>query len=123
MMHRVRLSRRGRPMTARLFLSLVGMLVSLPLLAAPPAATNHSKTLLAQAEAAKAAKQFDKALDLYLKSYLAGQQSSEVREQIHDCLRQAAQTRRHRDKAFRQFVLELPPAEALNLYAEIVEKL
>ena len=109
-------------MTASMRLSFLGMLVSLPLLAAPPDAT-QPKVLLAQAEAAKAANRFDKALDLYLKTWLAGERSAEVREQIHDCLRQTAQNRRHRDPAFRQYILALQPAEALSLYAEIVEKL
>jgi len=99
---------------------LVGLLAALPLYASTP---HTVKAILAQAAAAEADRKFDKALDLYLRSYLGGERTVEVREHIHDCLRHAAQTRRHRDPAFRQFVHDLPPGEALNLYAEIVAKL
>ncbi|CAN5270453.1 hypothetical protein BH11PLA2_BH11PLA2_12500 [soil metagenome] len=106
---------------------LVGTLTAMmavPSTAAPTTPTiEDGKALLAKAAAAETAKQYDKALDLYLRSYLAGQRSGEVRDQIHNCLRLTAQTKRHRDQAFRQFVLALPPSEALNLYAEIVQKL
>src|SRR5688572_24505590 len=75
------------------------------------------------AEAAEKKGQWEKALEFYLRAFVAGRQSPEIRDKIKDCLRNAAQTRRHRDPGFQQFVLNLPPADALNLYAEVVAKL
>ncbi len=106
-------------MTAALRATLVGIILASPVYAATP---EKVKATLARAALAEADRKFDKALDLYLRSYLGGERTSDVRERIHDCLRQAAQTRRHRDPAFRKYVQDLSPADALNLYAEIVGK-
>lgn len=79
--------------------------------------------LKALGEAAERKGQWEKALEFYLKAFIAGGQTPDVRDRIKDCLRHAAQTRRHRDPGFQQVVLNLPPADALNLYAEVVTKL
>lgn len=98
------------------------MLLASPLLAVDPP-RHDPKTLLHQASTAYQARQFDKALELYLSCHRAGERTAEVRERIHDCVRQSAQLRRQSDTAFREYVLALPPAEALNLYSEIIQKL
>jgi carboxyl-terminal processing protease len=68
--------------------------------------------------------QWDKALDVYLKLYLADPSlHGDLREKIRECLRHTAQLRRHHDPAFQQYVLSLPLADALNLYAEVVLQL
>lgn len=76
-----------------------------------------------EAEAAETAAKWDLALDLYLRAYVAGRPTAELRERIRVCLRNVNQIRRHRDPAFQQFVLSLPASDALNLYAEVVGKL
>lgn len=79
--------------------------------------------LLTRAAAAEKASDWEKALESYLRAYLAGRQTPELRERIAACYRQAAQVRRHRDPIFQQHILALPSADALNLYAEVLEKL
>jgi hypothetical protein len=87
------------------------------------AASDSGAALLKLADAAVMARQFDKALDLYLRSYQAGQKTPAVRERIHDCLRQSAQHKRHRDPVFRAFVLSLTVSDSLTLYSEIIRTL
>ncbi len=82
-----------------------------------------SAKLLAEAEKAERLGKWDTALDLYLKSYLAGKPTPEVRERIRFCLRNVAQIQRHRDPAFQQFILTLPIADALSLYTEALTKI
>ncbi len=79
--------------------------------------------LLAEAEKAERLGKWDTALDLYLKSYLAGKPTPEVRDRIRFCLRNVAQIQRHRDPAFQQFILTLPIADALSLYTEALTKI
>ena len=79
--------------------------------------------MLTRAADAEKANDPEKALELYLQAYLSGRQTPDVRERIAACHRFAAQTRRHRDPVFQQQTLALPTAEALNLYAEVLEKL
>ena len=76
-----------------------------------------------EAEAAEKAAKWDLALELYLRAYVAGRPTADLRERIRVCLRNVNQIRRHRDPAFQQFVLSLSPSDALNLYAEVVGKL
>ena len=92
----------------------------LPKLSAPRV---DSAKLLAEAEKAERLGKWDTALDLYLKSYLAGKPTPEVRERIRFCLRNVAQIQRHRDPAFQQFILTLPIADALSLYTEALTKI
>jgi C-terminal peptidase prc len=88
-----------------------------------PAIPTDPDALKGLAEAAEKQGKWEKALEFYLRAFLAGRQTPDVRDKIKDCLRRAAQARRHRDPGFQQFVLNLPPADALNLYAEVVGKL
>lgn len=75
------------------------------------------------AAAAEKAGRWEQSLELYLRAYLGGRQTPDVRQRIQDCARRAAQARRHRDPAFRHFVTSLDPSAALDLYAEVVQKL
>ena len=77
----------------------------------------------ADAERADRAGKWDAALDLYLKAYLGGKPTAELRERIRSCLRNVAQLHRHRDPAFQQFVLSLPATDALTLYTEAITKI
>lgn len=79
--------------------------------------------LRADAETAERAGRWETALDNYLWLHLSVGPSAEVRDKVRLCLRHAAQFRRHRDPTFQQFVLSLPAAEALNLYADVMSKL
>lgn len=78
---------------------------------------------LADAEAAEKAGRWEKALDLYLRMYVGGRTTPELREKIRVCLRNASQIRRHRDPSFQTYVLSLSPGDSLKLYAETVTKL
>src|SRR5436190_20131075 len=100
-------------MIALLRLGLVGLVAITPVLAEAP--KKDAAALIAAARAAEKLQQFDKAMDLYVRGFLAGERGPDVRDRIHDCYRQTAQTRRHKDPAFREYVLALPPAEGLNL--------
>jgi C-terminal peptidase prc len=91
--------------------------------APPRPVLSSGEQLRADAARAEYAGRWDKALDLYLRAYVQGRPSAELRERIRVCLRKAAQLRRQRDPAFQQFVLSLPVADALNLYGEAVGKL
>ncbi len=90
---------------------------------APRAVPADPARLRADAERAERLGQWDAALDLYLRAYVAGRPSADLRERIRVCMRNSSQIRRHRDPAFQQFVLSLSVADALNLYAEAVGKL
>lgn len=85
------------------------------------AATDPAR-LRTLAETAEKEKRWEKALDLYLRLYTEHKPTPELRERIKHCLRFESQVRRHRDPAFQQFVISLPVADALNLYAEVVGK-
>jgi carboxyl-terminal processing protease len=87
-----------------------------------PSATDPAR-LRAEGEKAERRGEWDRALDFYLRAVVAGLPTSELRDRIRTCLRNANQHRRHRDAAFQQFVLSLPVADALHLYAEAVGKL
>lgn len=108
---------------------ILSLLTTLAFVAPATAAPNSSKpretpeALQTRAAAAEKVNDWEKALELYLQAYLAGRQTPEVREKITTCNRHAAQVRRHRDPVFQQQILALPTAEALNLYAEVLEKL
>jgi carboxyl-terminal processing protease len=79
--------------------------------------------LLERAAVAEKAGEWEPALESYLRAYLAGRQTPEIRRKIAVCHRHTAQARRHRDPVFRQHILNLPTAEALNLYMEVLDKL
>ncbi len=91
-----------------------------PKLSAP---SPDSSKLQAEAEKAERAGKWDAALDLYLKAYLGGKPTPELRDRIRFCLRNVAQLQRHRDPAFQQFILTLPIADALTLYTEALTKI
>jgi C-terminal peptidase prc len=80
-------------------------------------------TLLAEAGVLEKKGEYDKALELYLKAYSNGKADTEIREHIRFCFRNIAQTERHRDAAFQQFVVTLTPTEAITLYAEALDKI
>lgn len=96
---------------------------SLPPDANPLVASAESTRLRTQAEADEKAGRWEKALDGYLHIYLSGSPTAELRDRICHCLRQTARYRRHRDPSFQQFVLSLPAADALNVYADAVAKI
>ena len=79
--------------------------------------------LQAEAEKAERVGKWDAALDLYLKAYLGGKPTAELRDRIRFCLRNVTQIQRHRDPAFQQFILTLPTADALTLYTEALTKI
>lgn len=112
-----------------LFPVLLGVVVAWAVPAAaqnPPRAAVPSAEeakLRADAEAAERAGKWEKALELYLKLYVGGSGGLDVRDHIRGCLRNVSQVQRQRDPAFRQFVLGLPPADALTLYGEAVTKM
>lgn len=112
---------RLRPHAFRL-IPVLTLLASSPVRADPPKPAPDSDPLVALAY--EKAGQWEKALDVYLKVYLSDPAAhSDLRDRIRDCLRHSAQVRRHRDPAFQQYVLSLPLADALNLYAEAVLQL
>lgn len=82
-----------------------------------------SKSQRAEADAAEKAGKWDRALEFYLKVYLHGDATPELRERIRVCFRNLSQVQRYRDPAFQQFILSLPPAEGLTLYAEALGKI
>jgi C-terminal peptidase prc len=98
------------------------MVVAAPAVAGPPSPGTAPDPLAALAY--ERAGQWEKALDVYLKLYLADPTAgADLKDRIRECLRHTAQIRRHRDPAFQQYVLSLPLADALNLYAEVVHQL
>lgn len=96
---------------------LTGMAVQA---AAPPDRLLHLRLRAARAEADE---QFDDALELYLQVYLAGARGDDVRTRIHDNFRRAAQLQRLSDPEHIRLGEELSPADALNLFAETLDKL
>ena len=91
-----------------------------PKLSAPSLDANK---LQAEAEHAERAGKWDTALDFYLKAYLGGKPTPELRDRIRFCLRNVTRIQRHRDPAFQQFILTLPIADALTLYTEALAKI
>jgi carboxyl-terminal processing protease len=85
----------------------------------PPTA----KALRETAEAAEKQGKWEQALGLYLKAYLGGEAGPELRERIRVCFRNLTQLQRYRDPAFQEFLLSLPPSDALALYAEALGKI
>ena len=117
-------------MHVRFTLSLVAIgYLSSSLFAAPdnisakPNVVADATTLKQSADTAYRGGLWASALSQYLRAYLAGDRSDTVKDRIGECQRLAAQQARQRDPAFQQFVVGLPVAEALNLYAEAAEKL
>jgi carboxyl-terminal processing protease len=98
------------------------IITGLLLVLSSPFAVADSQSLRSEADAAAKAGRWDKALASYLKLQETTP-SLELRDRIRDSLRQAKQSQRLRDESFQQFVVSLRPAEALNLFAEVVEKL
>jgi C-terminal peptidase prc len=89
--------------------------------AAVPAAAEAR--LRADAEGFERGGKWDKALDLYLKLYVCGSNTPDIRDHIRHCLRNVSQVQRQRDPVFRQFILTLSVSDALQLYAEAVGKM
>jgi carboxyl-terminal processing protease len=108
------------------FASILALILSVGFASAagnPAVRAETPEQLLERAAAAEKVQDWEKALESYLRAYLAGRQTPEIRRKITSNLRLAAQTRRHRDPAFQQHIVALPTADALNLYAEVLEKL
>ncbi|HET6573356.1 MAG TPA: S41 family peptidase [Fimbriiglobus sp.] len=110
-------------------IALATLGVALPARAAGPAVAPAPRVvsptpaqLRADAERAERQGRWEKALDLYMLAYV-GRPSADLKARIRVCLRNVNRLQRHRDAAFQQFVLSLPVADALNLYAETVAKL
>src|SRR5262245_26559589 len=101
---------------------IIASFFAVPVVAGPPKPEVVADPVVAIAY--EKAGQWDKALDAYLKLYLSDPSlHGDLREKIRECLRHTAQLRRHRDPAFQQYVLSLPLADALNVYAEAVQQL
>lgn len=122
----------GWQIRVRLAFALVGLSAfvtpvsadnSLPTAPAPRLSIPDPSRLRREAEAAEKVGNWDTALDLYLQLFAAGRDGSDLRDRIRVCLRHVAQGRRHRDPAFQHYVLSLKPAQALDLYSEVVERL
>ncbi|MCZ2343135.1 MAG: hypothetical protein LC104_15285 [Bacteroidales bacterium] len=92
-------------------------------LAPSPSVASNSERLLRHAATAEQAGQWSHALDLYLRAYTQFGPSPEMKERIRICLRNATNFSRHRDPAFQQYLVSLTISDALNVYAEVVEKL
>ena len=105
-----------------LMLSFAGESNAAPL-TVKPAPVADAKSLQADAVDAEKAGKWDRALELYLKVYLNGNATPELRDRIRICFRNLSQIQRYRDPAFQQFILTLTPAEGLNLYAEALAKI
>ena len=103
-------------------LTLFAPVSAQPLLKARAAAVDAEKAL-AEADVAEKAGKYEKALELYLKAYTAGRTDPSIRDHIRTCFRNVSQGERHRDPAFRQFVLSLTPYDAVTVYTEAVEKI
>lgn len=90
----------------------------------PLVRTNETpEQLIARAASAEKVEDWEKALDTYLRVFLAGRQTPEIRQSISRCNRLSAQIRRQRDPIFQRHILELSTADSLNLYSEVIEKL
>ncbi len=112
--------------TARAVWTTLAILVGAFASAAPNPVVRSAETperLLERAAVAETAGEWERALESYLRAYLAGRQTPEIRRKIAACQRHSAQARRHRDPMFRQHILSLPTADALNLYSEVLDKL
>ncbi len=105
---------------AQLLVAEVSIGAEAPKLLAPSLDSGKFQT---DAETAERAGKWDAALDLYLKLYLGGKPTPELRDRIRTCLRNVTQIQRHRDPAFQQFILTLPVADALTLYTEALIKI
>lgn len=94
---------------------------------APPKAKRPQQVdvekLLTEADQAEKEGKFDRALQLYLRAFTAGRTEADIRDHIRHCFRHVSQAERHRDPAFRQFVLTLQTSDALAVYTEAVEKI
>ncbi len=105
---------------AQLLVAELAIAAEAPKLSAPSLDSGKFQT---DAETAERAGKWDAALDLYLKLYLSGKPTPELRDRIRTCLRNVTQIQRHRDPAFQQFILTLPVADALTLYTEALIKI
>lgn len=94
-----------------------------PLLKARATAAVDIDKLLSEADEAEKAGKYERALELFLKAYTAGRTDPNIRDHIRVCFRNVSQNERHRDPAFRQFVLSLSPYDAVTVYTEAVEKI
>ena len=100
-----------------------GMESSPPPRPSTPASERSASSLRMQAELAERQGRWTHALDNYLQLHVEFGPSLELKERIRICLRQASRIRRYRDPHFQQFVVSLPTSDALNLYAEVLDKL
>lgn len=74
------------------------------------------------AEKAEKAGDWEAAFNAYCLLFVADRGTPEVRERLNAALRHVQQLRRHRDPGYRQFVAGLTPDGALDLFAEVVQK-
>lgn len=78
--------------------------------------------LRARAGEAERAGDWDTAFTLYCHLYIADRSAPDLREKLANSLRRVQQLRRHRDPAFMTFLATLPQGDALNLFAEVMNK-
>ncbi len=74
------------------------------------------------AEKAEKAGDWDAAFTAYCHLFVADRGSSDIREKLNVALRRAQQLRRHRDPQFQQFAVNMPVADAMKLFGEVLTK-
>lgn len=78
--------------------------------------------LRAAAEAAEAAGDWESAFAVYCHLYVTDRTAPDARDRLNNAFRRAQQSRRHHDTSFRTFTENLSVADALTLYAEVIER-
>ena len=89
---------------------------------AAPATKSAAAQLRATAEAAEKAGDWEAAFATYCHLFVADRASPDLREKLNAALRHAQQLRRHRDPGFQQFAGGMPLDGALDLFAEVFQK-
>jgi carboxyl-terminal processing protease len=91
-----------------------------PSVGRPPNLSADAGQFRAEAAAAERAGDWEAAFAAYCRLYTADRQSPDVREKLNHSLRRVQQFRRHHDQAFRQFTLNLPVADGLDLFRDVL---
>lgn len=88
-----------------------------------PDVSGEQETLQVMATEAERTQQWDLALECYYRLATMGQTTPEFRAKLKECARKRSQSARHHDEAFHKHLQTLTPADALNLYDEVVTNL
>lgn len=92
-----------------------------PLTPAKPAKQTVAQ-LRSVAESAEKAGDWEAAFTAYCHLFVADRTAPDIREKLNTALRRSQQFRRHRDPRFQQFAANLPSADAMKLFAEVLTK-